>query len=73
MQDQFVGPAYADCGACKDPLARDDSIALADDFRMFRGGTFRAVAWVSRGATRSRFKRTAVLNGLGFRCAYRQP
>ena len=71
VQDQFVGPSYSDCGVCRDPAARDESITLADDFRMFRGGTFSGVAWFSRTTTRSRWKRTAVLDGVGFRCAHR--
>ncbi len=70
VQDQFLGP-YGDCGACRDPLARDDSISLADDFRIYRGGSFPTVAWASRTTTRSRQKRTAALEAVGFRCAHR--
>ena len=69
----FVGPTYGDCGACRDPVGKDDSVAVVDDLRMFRGGTFRAPAWFTRPTARSRWKRTAVMGGLGFRCAYRQP
>ncbi len=71
VEDQFLGPSYADCGACKDPVARDPAIALTDDFRIFRGGTYAGPAWMSRTTTRSRYRRTAALGGLGFRCASR--
>jgi formylglycine-generating enzyme required for sulfatase activity len=70
VQDQFVLPYYGDCGACRDPVS-EQAVPLAEDFRIFRGGTYSAVAWLSRTTTRSRWKRTEVMDGVGFRCATR--
>jgi serine/threonine protein kinase len=70
VQDPFLSPYYGDCGRCIDPVA-DQAAPLAEDIRMFRGGTFRGDAWFARAATRSRWKRTEVMDGLGFRCASR--
>jgi formylglycine-generating enzyme required for sulfatase activity len=70
VQDQFVLPYYPDCGGCSDPVV-EEAAPGADDFRIFRGGTLHGAAWFSRATTRSRWKRTGVMNGLGFRCASR--
>src|SRR5262249_40041363 len=69
VQDQFVVP-YADCGACEDPVFEQTS-PQSDDVRVFRGGTYQSIAWFSRTTTRSRWSRTSVMDGLGFRCATR--
>ena len=70
VQDQFLGP-YGDCGECRDPVARDEGIAVTDDFRIFRGGSYLGPAWLSRSTTRSRGKMTTPVAGVGFRCAHR--
>lgn len=70
VQDQFLLPYYEACGDCVDPVV-EKPMPATDDFRIFRGGTFRGVAWVSRGATRSRWRRTDVMDGIGVRCATR--
>lgn len=70
VQDQFVLPYYEACGKCVDPVV-EKPVPMTDDFRIFRGGTFRGVAWLSRGATRSRWRRTDVMDGIGVRCASR--
>ena len=70
VQDQFVLPYYGSCGDCSDPVA-EQPVPITDDVRIFRGGTFRGVAWFSRATTRSRWKRTDVMDGVGFRCVSR--
>jgi formylglycine-generating enzyme required for sulfatase activity len=70
VQDQFLLPYYESCGDCRDPVV-EKPVSGTDDFRIFRGGTFRGIAWVSRGSTRSRWRRTDVMDGLGVRCASR--
>jgi formylglycine-generating enzyme required for sulfatase activity len=70
VQDQFVLPYYGDCGRCTDPVA-EHAVPLAEDVRIFRGGTYRGLAWFSRTTTRSRWQRTEVMDGVGFRCATR--
>jgi serine/threonine-protein kinase len=70
VQDQFTQPYYPDCGACIDPV-NEKPVPLAEDMRIWRGGTLLGVAWFSRATTRSRWKRTSAMNGLGFRCASR--
>ena len=69
VQDQFVVPYDGDCGACKDPVV--DRRTMEEDTRVFRGGTYWGIAWVSRTTTRGRWIRTQVMDGLGFRCATR--
>lgn len=70
VQDQFLLPYYEACGDCKDPVV-DKPVSGTDDFRIFRGGTFLGIAWLSRGSTRSRWRRTNVMDGIGVRCASR--
>lgn len=70
VQDAFVLPYYPDCGDCRDPVVEQPD-AGADDQRVFRGGTLYGNAWFVRATTRSRWKRTSVMNGLGLRCATR--
>ncbi len=70
VQDPFVSPTYTDCGACRDPIAVAASTS-GDDLRMFRGGTLKGPAWMTRTTTRSRWKRDAVSDGIGFRCVAR--
>ncbi|MBK8255927.1 MAG: SUMF1/EgtB/PvdO family nonheme iron enzyme [Polyangiaceae bacterium] len=68
VQDQFILPYYGDCGSCVNPMV-EQTVPLAEDYRIFRGGTFWSVAWLVRGSTRNRWKRTQVMDGVGFRCA----
>ena len=70
VQDAFDRPAYGDCGDCRDPV-QDLAPGAADDFRLFRGGSFRGPAWMARTTTRNRMKRDAVGDGIGFRCVFR--
>jgi formylglycine-generating enzyme required for sulfatase activity len=70
VQDQFALPYYGDCGTCADPVS-EQPVSLAEDFRIFRGGTYLASAWVARTTTRSKRQRTEVMQGLGFRCVAR--
>ena len=69
VQDAFVVP-YRACGSCRDPVV-EDAVLLADDVRVFRGGTFLGDAWMTRTTNRSRSSRTSSMAGLGFRCATR--
>ncbi len=69
VQDPFVNPTYVDCGACRDPIA--PATGDEDDMRMFRGGNFKTPTYVARTTTRSRWKRDAVSDGIGFRCVAR--
>jgi formylglycine-generating enzyme required for sulfatase activity len=70
VQDAFDRPFYADCGDCVDPReAWPHDVPIAEDFRLYRGGSFAAEAFMSRGATRSRWRRGEVQMGLGLRCA----
>jgi len=70
VQDQFALAYYPDCGACRDPVS-EANVPVAEDMRLLRGGTFRSPAYVGRTTTRSRWRRTDVMDGLGFRCASR--
>ena len=70
VQDPFVSPTYTDCGSCRDPIAVATT-ADGDDMRLFRGGNFKTPTYVVRATTRSRWKRDAVGDGLGFRCVAR--
>ena len=68
VEDPFALPYYPPCGACVDPRA-EPSPPPADDLRIRRGGAWAMPDLMSRGATRARWKRSEVLDGLGFRCA----
>ncbi|HRI70754.1 MAG TPA: bifunctional serine/threonine-protein kinase/formylglycine-generating enzyme family protein [Polyangium sp.] len=70
VQDQFILPYYESCGDCVDPVL-DPNTPNADDYRIFRGGTFHSFAWQLRGSTRSRWAPTSVMDGVGVRCASR--
>jgi serine/threonine-protein kinase len=70
VEDPFALPYYPPCGACVDPRA-EASVPPADDLRIRRGGAWAMPDLMSRGATRARWKRSEVLDGLGFRCATR--
>jgi serine/threonine-protein kinase len=70
VEDPFALPYYPPCGACVDPRA-EASTAPGDDLRIRRGGAWPMPYLMSRGATRARWKRSDVLDGLGFRCATR--
>jgi formylglycine-generating enzyme required for sulfatase activity len=63
-------PYYPPCGACVDPL-EDPPAPRPEDLRIKRGGSWGALDILARGATRGRWKRSSVLDGLGFRCASR--
>jgi serine/threonine-protein kinase len=68
VYDQFLLPYYPPCGGCVDP--RNEAVVpLADDYRIFRGGSWQVPEIASRTTTRSRWKRTDVMTGVGFRCA----
>jgi formylglycine-generating enzyme required for sulfatase activity len=70
VEDAFVLSHYPDCGACVDP--RETHLAPGvEDLRIRRGGAFRLSDLFTRGAARGRWKRGAVMDGLGFRCASR--
>ena len=69
VQDSFIA-SYRPCDGCRDPITKED-VALADDFRIFRGGTLGTPAWSSRTTTRGRWRRTAGGRGIGFRCVTR--
>jgi formylglycine-generating enzyme required for sulfatase activity len=70
VQDQFLGPTYPDCGECRDPRVESEA-PVVEDLRVRRGGTWSTFDAQARGAARSRWKRSEVLDGLGFRCASR--
>jgi serine/threonine-protein kinase len=70
IQDPFLLPYYPPCGACVDPL-EDPPGPRPEDLRIKRGGSWGALDILARGATRGRWKRSSVLDGLGFRCASR--
>jgi serine/threonine protein kinase len=70
VHDQLLLPHYPDCGACVDPKV-ESAEPREEDIRLRRGGAFSADETLARGATRTRWKRSAVLDGLGFRCASR--
>jgi serine/threonine-protein kinase len=70
VEDAFLAPFYPDCGACRDPRVTSAE-PRAEDLRIKRGGTWSADDTLARGATRGRWKRSGVLDGLGFRCASR--
>ncbi|HEU4537670.1 MAG TPA: SUMF1/EgtB/PvdO family nonheme iron enzyme, partial [Polyangiaceae bacterium] len=69
VQDAFTRAYYAPCGACIDPRPSDPAVPIAEDLRLFRGSSYISDALLCRGATRSRWKRGDVLDGLGVRCA----
>jgi serine/threonine-protein kinase len=70
VQDQFLLPHYPDCGACVDPRV-EATEPRDEDLRIRRGGSWSMDDSMSRGATRARWKRSSLLDGLGFRCAAR--
>jgi formylglycine-generating enzyme required for sulfatase activity len=70
VQDAFVLPYYPTCGACVDPIAGEPPQG-AEDLRIRRGGAWASSELLARAATRGRWKRSGVLDGLGFRCASR--
>ncbi|MEZ4313456.1 MAG: SUMF1/EgtB/PvdO family nonheme iron enzyme [Polyangiaceae bacterium] len=70
VADQFVLSHYPPCGDCADPKVEEPA-PLTDDLRIFRGGSWSAAEQSSRTTTRSRWKRTDLTTGLGFRCATR--
>lgn len=70
VQDQLRKPYYPPCGDCVDPKV-EESIPLADDVRVFRGGGWESEDFMCRATTRCRWRRTEVMTGLGFRCASR--
>jgi serine/threonine-protein kinase len=69
VQDAFTRPYYAPCGECVNPRAEEPNVPVAEDLRLFRGGAYTSEAFLSRGATRSRWKRGDVQQGVGLRCA----
>jgi formylglycine-generating enzyme required for sulfatase activity/predicted Ser/Thr protein kinase len=70
VHDEFLAPYYPPCGACRDPRV-ESAAPPAEDLRIRRGGTWSTFDGPARGAARSRWKRSDVLDGLGFRCASR--
>ncbi|MEP7122397.1 MAG: SUMF1/EgtB/PvdO family nonheme iron enzyme [Byssovorax sp.] len=70
LEDAFTLPYYPPCGACVDPRV-EASTGPGADLRIRRGGAWSMPDLMSRGATRARWKRSDVLDGLGFRCATR--
>jgi serine/threonine-protein kinase len=70
VEDPFSLPYYPPCGACVDPRA-EASAEPGDDLRIRRGGAWGVPEIMSRSATRARWKRSDLLDGLGFRCASR--
>ncbi|WP_224371819.1 bifunctional serine/threonine-protein kinase/formylglycine-generating enzyme family protein [Hyalangium versicolor] len=69
VQDAFTLPYYGACGDCVNPRAAEPHVPVAEDLRLFRGGASTTNALLSRGATRSRWKRGDVQEGIGVRCA----
>ena len=69
VQDAFTRPYYGACGECLNPRAEEPHVPVAEDLRLFRGGAYTTYALLSRGATRSRWKRGDVQEGIGLRCA----
>jgi formylglycine-generating enzyme required for sulfatase activity len=69
VQDAFTRPYYGACGECVNPRAEEPHVPVAEDLRLFRGGASTTDALMSRGATRSRWKRGDVQEGIGLRCA----
>jgi formylglycine-generating enzyme required for sulfatase activity len=69
VQDAFARPFYGACGDCVNPRAEEPGVPVSEDFRLFRGGSFAAEVFMSRGATRSRWRRGDVQTGIGLRCA----
>jgi formylglycine-generating enzyme required for sulfatase activity len=69
VQDAFSRPYYGACGECVDPRAEEPKVPVAEDLRLFRGGSYTADSLLSRGATRSRWRRGEVQEGIGLRCA----
>lgn len=70
VYDPFVLPYYPPCGDCVDPRS-EETAPLAEDMRIFRGGSWQSPEISARTTTRSRWKRTDVMTGVGFRCAAR--
>jgi formylglycine-generating enzyme required for sulfatase activity/tRNA A-37 threonylcarbamoyl transferase component Bud32 len=69
VQDAFTRPYYADCGECMSPRAAEPNVPIAEDLRLFRGGSYQSDPLLSRTTTRSRWQRGGVMEGIGFRCA----
>jgi formylglycine-generating enzyme required for sulfatase activity len=68
--DQYTTPYYPPCGDCIDPKF-ETPVPLEDDQRVTRGGNFQALGGMALASNRGRYKRTGILQSLGFRCATR--
>ena len=71
VEDAFLGPYYADCGDCIDPVQLPASGA-AVDVRVVRGGAWSKQLF-THATARSRWNRDAVAGAIGVRCAASVP
>jgi len=69
--DAFTRPYYPPCGECIDPTV-DYATSDGEEFRVFRGGSW-ATTIFARASARGRWKRHAVADNIGFRCAVAAP
>jgi formylglycine-generating enzyme required for sulfatase activity len=71
VEDAFVGPYYADCGKCEDPVQRRAEGALVD-VRVLRGSGW--ANWqYAHSSARARYEHDAMSGSLGVRCAVSSP